>query len=97
MRKKMGTPALWILDEDELVIYGQDGLRLMDCATAESGVSDEAMVANARLAAVAPELLAALLVALPFVEDCEEEGYKRGQLFKAQRMIRNAIAKAEKS
>jgi hypothetical protein len=52
--------------------------------------------ANARLIAAAPDLLAALYLALPFVEDHEgEEIYKPGTVKKAIATIRAAIARAE--
>jgi hypothetical protein len=51
---------------------------------------------DARLIAAAPDLLAALYLALPFVEDHEEsEIYKPGAVADAIRKIRAAIDKAE--
>lgn len=41
-------------------------------------------------------LLNACVVALPFVEDAEDIGFKHGYLSKTQRMIREAIACAER-
>lgn len=50
---------------------------------------------NAALIAASPDLLDALLIALPFVEDLEaDEGYKAGAVKKAVATIRAAIAKA---
>jgi hypothetical protein len=58
-------------------------------------VGEDAAVANARLIAAAPELLEALLVALPFVEDCErEEMYKPGVVKKHVKQMRALIEKA---
>jgi len=51
--------------------------------------------ANARLIAAAPDLLEALLTALPYVEDHEESNvYKRGAVARAVRQIRTAIYNA---
>jgi hypothetical protein len=51
---------------------------------------------DARLIAAAPDLLAALYLALPFVEDHEgSEIYKPGAVAEAIRKIRAAIDKAE--
>jgi hypothetical protein len=53
-------------------------------------------IKRARLIAAAPDLLAALYLALPFVEDHEEsEIYKPGAVADAIRKIRAAIDKAE--
>jgi len=52
--------------------------------------------ANARLIIAAPDLLDALYLALPFVEDHEDSNfYKAGAVAKALATIRAAIAKAE--
>jgi hypothetical protein len=51
---------------------------------------------DARLIAAAPDLLAALYLALPFVEDHEgSEIYKPGTVSQAVKTIRAAIARAE--
>jgi hypothetical protein len=50
---------------------------------------------NDRLTSAAPNLLEALLVALPFVEDHEDcKAYKAGAVAKAVKQIRAAIDKA---
>ena len=52
--------------------------------------------ANARLISAAPDLLDALYLALPFVEDHEDSNiYKAGAVAKALATIRAAIEKAE--
>lgn len=51
--------------------------------------------ANARLIASAPDLLDALLAALPFVEDAaDDETYKAHRVHKVLKEIRKAIEKA---
>ena len=52
--------------------------------------------ANARLIAAAPDLLHALSIALPFVEDAEDDPcLKKGAAKKAVKLIRDALARAE--
>jgi len=52
--------------------------------------------ANARLMAAAPELLEALIMALPYVESCEDDpAYKPMAVKLRVKMMRAAIAKAE--
>jgi hypothetical protein len=51
---------------------------------------------DGRLLAVAPDLLEALITALPYVEHAEfDEGYKPGAVKKVVDKIKAAIAKAE--
>ncbi len=52
--------------------------------------------ANAQLIAAAPELLDALVLALPYIEvvESEDEGYKPGAVAKLTKQIRAAITKA---
>lgn len=55
----------------------------------------ETVKANAMLIAAAPDLLDALLAALPFVEDAaDDETYKAHRVHKVLKEIRNAIEKA---
>ena len=59
-------------------------------------VSPETIEADARLIASAPDLLAALTRALPYVETAEaDEAYKPGEVAKVTAMIRAAIRQAE--
>jgi hypothetical protein len=54
-------------------------------------------LANAKLIAAAPDLLEALLTALPYVEDHEGSNvYKSGAVARAVKEIRNAIDRATK-
>ena len=60
------------------------------------GSPTECAAANARLIAAAPDLLHALSLALPYVEDAlEDPCYKEGTVAKAIRIIKDALAKAE--
>ena len=61
------------------------------------GRNPETALANAKLIAAAPDLLEALLTALPFVEDHEwSDIYKSGAVARAVKEIRNAIDRATK-
>ena len=61
----------------------------------DAATSQREAVANARLIAAAPDLLEALLTALPYVEDHEESNvYKRGAVARAVAQIRAAIEQA---
>jgi hypothetical protein len=59
------------------------------------GRNPETALANAKLIAAAPDLLDALLTALPFVEDHEDSRiYKGGAVAHTIKIIRAAIDKA---
>ena len=96
------TPGPWFEDEagicacDRLVAIvalpdeccGADPDSLHDSVRAE-------LSANARLIASAPDLLEALIEALPYVESCEyDNGYKPGAVAKVVRNMNAAILKA---
>lgn len=88
----MHTPAPWKLDS----AHSSRVLLINDAKGHAVGeIVDTRSPANARLICAAPELLEALLVALPFVEDQEhDEYYKAGAVAKAVRQIMAAIDKA---
>jgi len=88
----MHTPAPWKLDGAHssrvLLINDAKGYAIGE-------IVDTRSPDNARLICAAPELLEALLVALPFVEDQEHDPYyKTGAVAKAVKQIRAAIDKA---
>ena len=90
----MNTPTTWKIfdnvDGDAIgyrAIVTEDGETI--CNPSPMGE------ANARLIAAAPDLLEALLTALPYVEDHEESNvYKRGAVARALKQIRTAIYNA---
>ncbi len=56
----------------------------------------ESLPQNAPLYVAAPELLDALVIALPYVEQAEmDPSYKRGAVARVVKKMRDAIAKAE--
>lgn len=67
----------------------------LECIIDDSTETSKAISAELALANSAPDLLDALYLALPFVEDHEgDTGYKPGAVAKAIKTIRAAIAKA---
>ena len=86
------TPAPWKIDgaHSTRVLLINDA---KDYAIGE--IVDTRNPANAKLIAAAPDLLEALLTALPYVEDHEESNvYKRGAVARALKQIRTAIYNA---
>ena len=88
----MHTPAPWKIDgaisTRVLLINDAKGYAIGE-------IVDTRNPANAKLIAAAPDLLEALLTALPFVEDHEgSDIYKSGAVARAVKEIRNAIDKA---
>ena len=86
------TPAPWKIDgaisTRVLLINDAKGYAIGE-------IVDTRNPANAKLIAAAPDLLEALLTALPYVEDHEESNvYKRGAVARAVRQIRTAIYNA---
>ena len=86
------TPAPWKIDGAHstrvLLINDAKGYAIGE-------IVDTRNPANAKLIAAAPDLLEALLTALPYVEDHEESNvYKRGAVARAVRQIRTAIYNA---
>ena len=79
------------------VHYGNGYTRILlpDAAT-DDYLADVANPDDAPLFAASPELLAALYMALPYVEMAEhDEAYKPNAVLKAVKQMRDAIAKAE--
>ena len=86
------TPAPWKIDGAHstrvLLINDAKGYAIGE-------IVDTRNPANAKLIAAAPDLLEALLTALPYVEDHEESNvYKRGAVARAVKQIRTAIYNA---
>ena len=86
------TPAPWKIDGAHstrvLLINDAKGYAIGE-------IVDTRNPANAKLIAAAPDLLEALLTALPYVEDHEESNvYKRGAVARALKQIRTAIYNA---
>ena len=86
------TPAPWKIDGAHstrvLLINDAKGYAIGE-------IVDTRNPANAKLIAAAPDLLDALLTALPFVEDHEGSNvYKRGAVDRAIKQIRTAIYNA---
>ena len=86
------TPAPWKIDgaisTRVLLINDAKGYAIGE-------IVDTRNPANAKLIAAAPDLLEALLTALPYVEDHEGSNvYKRGAVARALKQIRTAIYNA---
>ena len=86
------TPAPWKIDgaisTRVLLINDAKGYAIGE-------IVDTRNPANAKLIAAAPDLLEALLTALPYVEDHEGSNvYKRGAVDRAIKQIRTAIYNA---
>jgi hypothetical protein len=86
------TPAPWKIDGAHstrvLLINDAKGYAIGE-------IVDTRNPANARLISAAPDLLEALLTALPYVEDHEGSNiYKRGAVARAVAQIRAAIEQA---
>ena len=86
------TPAPWKIDGAHstrvLLINDAKGYAIGE-------IVDTRNPANAKLIAAAPDLLEALLTALPYVEDHEGSNvYKRGAVDRALKQIRTAIYNA---
>jgi hypothetical protein len=89
------TPGPWHWSDDgEGNKWGSRGLEpAVISGTVEALVSVDA--ADARLIAASPDLLEALIMALPYVETAlEDQGYKPGAVDRMCSNIRAAIAKA---
>ncbi len=91
------TPGPWFVGETlgtrELAVIG-DGDSVVCQLTGRAG---ESVKQDARLIAAAPDLLDALLLALPYVTDAEgfPEPFKPGVVARDVAKIRAAITKAE--
>lgn len=98
------TPGPWVVDfsrdsngvvdcDDAVAICTSDDHNLDVCAV-WNDIPEGSYEANANLIAAAPELLAALHEALPFVND-DDGAYKNGYAKKVEQRILAAINKAE--
>lgn len=93
------TPGPWhVYDADDFIVAAGDGFSICDCQPGNPiDVSDAQAVANARLIAAAPTMLAAL----EFIERACEPGTDQSddelELFvvRVRELARIAIAKAE--
>ena len=71
------------------------GIRFNIAKVSGGKLSPEGIAGTAALIAAAPDLLDALYLALPFIEDCEmDDCYKPGYVNKSLDTIKAAIAKA---
>lgn len=96
------TPGPWKLIKRDTTfdIVGADGIEVLKTSwhssTRERYPLKDESLENARLATAAPELLEALILALPYVESCEDDpAYKPMAVKLRVKMIRTAIAKAD--
>lgn len=97
-QKATHTPAPWSIGvrqpNSDKFIYGSKGEEIANCDRLTN--FPEENLANAQLIASAPELLEALYIALPFVEDgLFHEEYKKESVKECIKRIRSAIEKAE--
>lgn len=90
MKTLKHTPAPWLVDEVDCMVYGANNLRVADCTCDDQEeMTDDAMEANARLIAAAPELLEAL-------ERIANNGAPYDNCYEdLKNVARAAIAKAE--
>lgn len=95
------TPGPWRTGDAGLTVFGPKTdepapVTIALLPNPSPRVSPDERRANARLIAAAPDLLAALYVALPFVMDAEDDPtFKPGYVAGRIKEIRAAIARAE--
>ena len=82
------TPGPWDVDKTLNQIRGADKTKAAVCGACYNS-------ADQHLIAAAPDMLNALITALPYVENAMlDEGYKQGAVEKVVRQMRAAITKA---
>ena len=94
------TPGPWVKATRALIVT-KDAWRLpiaicYDKNHSIGGPDTDVADANCNLIAAAPDLLDALIIALPYVEDVAQfdETYKKGAVAKVVKQMRDAIEKA---
>ena len=91
------TPGPWAISKLATPAYAPEfGIYAGGSERDLARIVGDNSTANAALIAAAPDLLDALYLALPFIEDCAmDDCYKPGYVNKSLAAIKAAIAKAE--
>jgi hypothetical protein len=101
MKMERHTPGPWTISKySQSTVLKEIGIRggnekIARVVIPAAAFDNSTFKANARLISAAPDLLDALIIALPFVEDAaDDEVYKAHWVHKALKEIRAAIDKA---